>query len=100
VPVREITVDHWAIELDNGESLRDLNVGDAVDLHDMPGQFQGLWIAVKWDGDDRNVCTLQAAEATTDCAAIEAGCRFCGTRHAHPVNSEGQLLPRPTDPTA
>lgn len=92
--IREFTVDHWAIEVDDGETLRALNVGDAVELNASTGH-PGLWIAAEFIGDDREVVRLQAGAATDDCAAAGVGCAYAGTRHAHPVDTDGQLHPLP-----
>lgn len=96
--VREITIDTWAIQLDNGESLRDLNVGDAVDLH-TGTEFDGLWIAKEFS-EQAAVITLQAARVIDNCAAdVAISCRYSGTRHAHPVDVDGRTLRRPQPAT-
>jgi hypothetical protein len=92
--VREITIDTWAIELDNGENLRDLSVGDAVELH-TGTDFDGLWVAKEFS-EQGAVITLQAGKVVENCADDEAiSCRYSGTRHAHPVDIEGRMLRRP-----
>ncbi|WP_331731413.1 hypothetical protein [Kitasatospora sp. NBC_01300] len=93
-PVREITIHTWTIELDNGENLRDLNVGDAVDL--LTGtDFDGLWIAKEFS-EQGAVITLQAATVVENCGGDPAtSCRYSGTRHAHPVDVDGRVLRRP-----
>lgn len=92
--IREITVDHWAIELDDGESLRALNVGDAVELN-ASTSYPGIWIAAEFIGEFREVVRLQAGVDIEDCAAAGVGCMFSGTRHAHPVDSSGQIHSAP-----
>ncbi|WP_406003412.1 hypothetical protein [Streptomyces sp. NBC_00829] len=90
---REITIDTWAIELDNGENLRDLNVGDAVDLH-TGTDFDGLWIAKEFS-EQGAVITLQAGQIIENCADdVAISCRYSGTRHAHPVDVDGRVLRR------
>ncbi|MFK8851778.1 hypothetical protein [Streptomyces sp. Ac-502] len=97
--VREITIDTWAIELDNGENLRDLNIGDAVELHTGTA-FDGLWIAKEFNERGAAV-TLQAATVVENCAAdTEIACQYSGSRHAHPVDAESRLLRRPETATA
>lgn len=93
-PIREITVDHWAVELDCGESLRALNVGDAVELNASTGH-PGIWVAVEFIGEFRETVRLQAGADIEDCAAAGVGCQFSGGRHAHPVDSAGQFHPLP-----
>ncbi|WP_331759963.1 hypothetical protein OG422_31320 (plasmid) [Streptomyces sp. NBC_01525] len=91
---REITIDTWSIELDNGENLRDLNIGDAVDLH-TGTDFDGLWIAKEFI-DQGAVITLQAAKVVENCGGdAVTSCRYSGTRHAHPVDINGRVLRRP-----
>jgi len=102
--VRTITIDCWSVELDNGENLKDLAVGDSVDLHHCV-DYDGLWIATAFHGDYRDQVTLQSATETKDCAARPEGiaCGWSGQRHAHPVDLHGHLQPRPTgsySPTA
>lgn len=93
--IREITVDHWAIELDGGESLRALGVGDAVELN-ASTSYPGLWVAAEFIGEFRSVVRLQAAADIEDCAAAGVGCEYSGTsRHAHPVDSDGRIQPSP-----
>ncbi|WP_457028085.1 hypothetical protein [Kitasatospora sp. P5_F3] len=93
-PIREITVDHWAIELDSGESLRALNLGDAVEL-DASTSYPGIWIAAEFIGEFREAVRLQAGADIEDCSAAGVGCQFTGTRHAHPVDSAGQFHAAP-----
>jgi hypothetical protein len=97
MPIREITVDHWTIELDNGESLRALSVGDAVELNESTGH-PGLWIVAEFTGEDREVVRLQAAADIQGCAAIGMACSYSGTWHTHPVDEAGQVHPSPRTP--
>lgn len=92
--IREITVDHWTIELDDGETLRALNVGDAVEL-EASTSYPGIWIAAEFIGEFREVVRLQAGANVEDCAAIGVGCEYTGTPHTHPVDADGRLYPSP-----
>ncbi|MFL4946558.1 hypothetical protein ACJ6WE_04120 [Streptomyces sp. MMS24-I31] len=92
--VREITIGTWAIELDNGENLGALNVGDAVDLY-TGTDFDGLWIAKEFS-EQGTVITLQVGKVVENCADDEAiSCPYSGTRHAHPADVDGRVLRRP-----
>jgi hypothetical protein len=91
--IGSIIIDPSSVELDNGENLKDLSVGDSVDLRPDTG-FGGLWIVAKFD-DARNSITLYNADTFTDCADSVADCPFRGTPHAHPVALDGRVLPRP-----
>lgn len=97
--IREITIDTWAIELGNGENLRDLNVGDAVELRTGTA-FDGLWIAKEFS-ERGAVVTLQAAQVVENCADdTEISCQYSGSRHPHPVAADGRVLRRPETATA
>lgn len=97
--IREITVDHWTIELANGESLRDLGVGDAVELN-ASTSYPGLWVAAEFIGEDREVVRLQAASDVEDCAAAGIGCEYSGSRHAHPVDTASRVHASPRSTAA
>ena len=94
--IGSITIDCGSGELDNGETLRDLFVGDSVELRPDTGH-EGLWIAAKYhaDGDWAGHITLQHAEYV-DCAGTENACKFAGHQHAHPVDLDGTVRPHPT----
>jgi len=94
--IRTITIDTWSVELDNGENLTDLEIGNSVDLDRCPG-FDGLWIAVRFHGDFREQVTLQRAVVVQDCATNPAiACGWSGRqRHAHPVDLHGTVQPLP-----
>jgi len=92
--IREITVDCWLIELDDGENLKALNIGDAVDLDATTGHG-GLWLAAEFIGESRDVVRLQAAKAIDCTAHPEITCRYAGHLHAHPVDTAGNLHPQP-----
>ncbi|MFB1044400.1 hypothetical protein [Streptomyces chrestomyceticus] len=97
--IREITIDTWAIGLGTGENLRDLNVGDAVELRTGTA-FDGRWVAEEFSERGAAV-TLQAASVVANCAdGTEISCRHSGTRHAHPVAADGRGLRRPETATA
>ena len=94
--IGSITIETFSVELDNGENLRDLNIGDSVDLRPDTGH-PGLWIATEFHGEHQDRITLQHAEVVENCGADPAiACKFSGTRHAHPVDLDGNVRPRPT----
>ena len=94
--IGSITIRSESIQLDNGECLRDLAVGDSVELRHDTGH-EGLWIAAAFHGDYQDQITLQYAEVVTDCGHDPVtACEFTGTRHAHPVDLDGKVRPRPT----
>lgn len=94
--IGSITIRSESIELDNGECLRDLAVGDSVELRPDTGHA-GLWIAAAFHGDFQEQITLQHAEVVDDCGNDPAiACKFSGTRHAHPVDLDGKVRQRPT----
>ncbi|MGW0920149.1 hypothetical protein ACWD3J_14165 [Streptomyces sp. NPDC002755] len=93
--IGSITIRSESIQLDNGECLRDLAVGDSVELRPDTGH-EGLWIAAAFHGDYQDEITLQYAEVVTDCGNDPViACEFSGTRHAHPVDLDGKVRPRP-----
>jgi hypothetical protein len=94
--IGSITIRSESVQLDNGECLRDLAVGDSVELRPDTGH-EGLWIAAAFHGDYQDHVTLQHAEVVDDCGNDPAiACKFSGTRHAHPVDLDGKVRPRPT----
>jgi hypothetical protein len=94
--IGSITIPSESVQLDNGENLRDLAVGDSVDLRPDTGH-EGLWIAAAFHGDYQDQITLQYAEVVEDCGSDPViACKFSGTRHAHPVDLDGKVRPRPT----
>ena len=94
--IGSITIRSESVELDNGECLRDLAVGDSVELRPDTGHG-GLWIAAAFQGDFQERITLQYAEVVEDCGNDPViACKFDGTRHAHPVDLDGKVRPLPT----
>ncbi|WP_098892246.1 hypothetical protein [Streptomyces sp. or3] len=53
-PASDLVTVHYAdVELDNGENLRDLAVGDYLELAEpTAGMTPGTWRVVAWHGDD------------------------------------------------
>ena len=94
--IGSITIRSESVQLDNGECLRDLAVGDSVELRPDTGD-EGLWIVAAFHGDYQEQITLQYAEVVDDCGNDPViACKFSGTRHAHPVDLDGKVRPRPT----
>ncbi|MFR9794198.1 hypothetical protein ACL07V_37185 [Streptomyces sp. MB22_4] len=94
--IGSITIETSSVELDNGENLRDLAIGDSVELGP-DTDHEGLWIAAAFYGPSRDWITLQYAEVVQDCGTdLELPCKFHGTRHAHPFDLDGNIRPRPT----
>jgi hypothetical protein len=94
--IGSITIRSESIQLDNGECLRDLAIGDSVELR-ADTSHEGLWIAAAFHGDYQDRITLQYAEVVVDCGNDPVtACEFSGTRHAHPVDLAGKVRPRPT----
>lgn len=94
--IGSITIRSESVQLDNGECLRDLAVGDSVELRADTGH-EGLWIAAAFHGDYQEQIALQYAEVVDDCGNDPViACKFSGTRHAHPVDLDGKVRPRPT----
>ncbi|MEU5476679.1 hypothetical protein [Streptomyces mirabilis] len=92
--IESLTLPTSSVELDTGENLRDLAVGDSLQLQPDTG-FGGLWIAARFD-DNHSHLTLYNAKITTSCGNNPAiACSFHGARHAHPVALDGRLLRRP-----
>jgi hypothetical protein len=92
--IREIAVRYDSIELDNGENLLDLDLGQAVELR-ADTKHPGLWVLTGLRDED-GLVRLQAGADIEDCAAAGVGCRFSGTSaHAHPVDVDGQIQPLP-----
>jgi hypothetical protein len=99
-PIGSITIRSESVQLDNGECLRDLAIGDSVELRPETGH-EGLWIAAAFHGDYQDQITLQYAEVVDDCGSDPViACKFSGTRHAHPVDLDGKVRPRPGATTA
>jgi hypothetical protein len=97
--IGSITLPTSRVELDNGENLRDLAVGDSLQLQPDTG-FGGLWIAARFD-DPRDHLTLYSAKIVINCAKDPAiACPYTGARHAHPVTLDGRVLRRPTPAVA
>ncbi|MER5902973.1 hypothetical protein ABT150_23185 [Streptomyces mirabilis] len=95
-PIGSIAIRSESVQLDNGENLRDLAVGDSVNLRPDTGH-EGLWVAAAFHGDFQERITLQHAEVVVDCGNNPVtACEFSGTRHAHPVDLDGKVRPRPT----
>ncbi|MFF6866739.1 hypothetical protein [Streptomyces ardesiacus] len=93
--IGSITIETSSIELDNGENLRDLAIGDSVELGPDTDD-EGLWIAAAFDSS-RTWITLQHAEVVQNCGVYpEVACKFHGTWHAHPFDLDGNIRPRPT----
>ncbi|MFF6966231.1 hypothetical protein ACFY9G_23050 [Streptomyces anthocyanicus] len=93
-----ITIETSSVELDNGENLRDLAIGDSVELRPDTGH-EGLWIAAKFSGQHQDWITLQHAQQVQNCSvAPETACQFNGSWHAHPFDLDGNIRPRPTTP--
>lgn len=91
-----VTIETSSVELDNGENLRDLAIGDSVELRPDTGH-EGLWIAAKFHGQHQDWITLQYAEQVQECGSDpKIACRFNGTWHAHPFDLDGNIRPRPT----
>ncbi|MFJ5644097.1 hypothetical protein [Streptomyces sp. NPDC093223] len=94
--IGSITIRTESVQLDNGECLRDLAIGDSVELRADTGH-EGLWIAAAFHGDYQDQITLQYAEVVEVCGDNpKIACEFSGTRHAHPVDLDGNVRPRPT----
>lgn len=94
-----ITLPTSRVELDNGENLRALAIGDSLQLEPDTG-FGGLWIAARFD-DPRDHLTLYSAKIVINCARNPAiACPHHGARHAHPVTLDGRVLRRPSPDTA
>jgi hypothetical protein len=94
--IGSITIRTESIQLDNGECLRDLAVGESVELGP-DTSHEGLWIAAAFHGDYQDRITLQYAEVVEDCGQDSAiTCPFNGTRHAHPFDLDGNIRPRPS----
>ncbi len=97
--IDSLTLPTSSVELDNGENLRDLAIGDSVRLQPDTGAG-GLWIAVRFD-DHQDQLTLYAATIITNCAKNPAiVCPHHGAQHAHPVTRDGRVLRRPRPDTA
>lgn len=93
--IGSITIETSSVQLDNGENLRDLAIGDSVNLSSATGD-PGFWIAAKFHGEHQDWITLQYAETVQDCADNpEVACRYSGTRHAHPFDLDGNICKRP-----
>jgi hypothetical protein len=93
--IGSITIESSSVQMDNGENLRDLAIGDSVDLRPNTGHA-GLWIAAGFHGSFQEYITLLHAEVVEDCASDPAiVCKYSGTRHAHPVDLDGKVRPRP-----
>jgi hypothetical protein len=93
--IGSITIPTESIELDNGECLRDLAIGDSVELRADTGH-EGLWIAAAFHGRYQDRITLQHAEVVETCGDDPViACEFSGTRHAHPVDLDGIVRARP-----
>lgn len=84
--IRTITIDSASVELDDGENLRDLAIGDSVDLNPTTGHA-GLWIAAAFHGDYRDQITLQSAQRTVACG--DDACTFAGTPPPAPRRRPG-----------
>lgn len=94
--IGSITIRTESVQLDNGECLRDLAIGDSVELRAETGH-EGLWVAAAFHGPYQDWITLQYAEVVEDCGQDPAvRCEFNGTRHAHPFDLDGKIRPRPT----
>jgi hypothetical protein len=94
--IGSITIRTESIQLDNGENLRDLTIGDSVELEPSTGHG-GLWIAASFQGSYQDWITLQYAEVVDGCGHDPAiACQFSGSRHAHPVDLDGKVRPRPS----
>lgn len=94
--IGSITIATSSIELDNGENLRDLAIGDSVELGP-DTSHEGLWIAAGFSGPGQERITLQHAEEVQNCGVYpELACKFHGTWHAHPFDLDGNIRPRPT----
>ncbi|MFF6904548.1 hypothetical protein ACFY9Q_01230 [Streptomyces sp. NPDC012389] len=87
-PAALVTVHYADVELDNGENLRDLAVGDYLELAEpTAGMTPGTWQVVAWHGDPvfpdeavmRPVSTAEVLElrraASEKLAAITGGNR-------------------------
>jgi S-adenosylhomocysteine hydrolase len=94
--IGSITIETSSVELDNGENLRDLAIGDSVELRPDTGHG-GLWIAASFSGDCQAWITLQHAQEVMNCGVYpELACQFHGTWHAHPFDLDGNMCARPT----
>lgn len=93
--IGSITIETSSVELDNGENLRDLAIGDSVELCPNTGH-PGLWIAAGFHGPFQEYITLLHAEIIEDCTKNPAiACKYSGSRHAHPVDLDGKVRPLP-----
>ncbi|MFF2852624.1 hypothetical protein ACFVT5_40985 [Streptomyces sp. NPDC058001] len=63
-----VTVNYADVELDNGENLRDLGVGDYLELSEtVAGMTPGTWQVVAWRGEFQDKAVMRLA-STTDTA--------------------------------
>ncbi|MFD7861834.1 hypothetical protein [Streptomyces sp. NPDC059783] len=83
-----VTVNPFDVELDNGENLRDLAVGDYLELAETAaGMSPGTWQVVAWHGDPtfpdeavmRPVSTAEVLEMRR-AASAQLAATFGGTR--------------------
>ncbi|MGW3308164.1 hypothetical protein ACWDG9_16440 [Streptomyces sp. NPDC001073] len=96
--IDSIVLPTGSVELDNGENLRDLAIGDSLQLRPDTG-LGGLWIAARFD-DHQDHLTLYTAKIVINCGKNPAiACRYHGARHAHPVALDGRILRRPSPDT-
>jgi hypothetical protein len=75
-PAADHVLVHYAdIELDNGENLRDLNVGDHLELSEpTAGMRPGTWQVVAWRGDPAfpDEAVMRPVSAAEALAALSA----------------------------
>lgn len=94
--IGHIIIPSDSVEMDNGENLRDLRVGDSIELRPDTGHG-GLWITDSFHGQHREYVKLLYAELVTDCCSIQGvACKFTGTPHAHPFDLDGNIRRRPS----
>ncbi|MFG3244145.1 hypothetical protein [Streptomyces sp. NPDC048157] len=61
----EVTVDCFDVQLDNGENLKDLAVGDYLDLTEPAAGVQvGLWQVVAYHGEFQDRATMRPVSST------------------------------------
>ncbi|MFE9491457.1 hypothetical protein ACFYNF_34310 [Streptomyces sp. NPDC006641] len=61
----EVTVDCFDVQLDNGENLKDLTVGDYMDLTEPAAGMQvGLWQVVAYHGKFQDRATMRPVSST------------------------------------